>query len=89
MKKLVLLAGILVFATACNQLKDNEFLIKGKIDGVVDGKKVYVKYLQKQALLLKILELLTKVILNLKVQLKVWNWLLLELRSKNLIYPLF
>jgi len=43
MKKLVLLAGILVFATACNQLKDNEFLIKGKIDGVVDGKKVYVE----------------------------------------------
>lgn len=43
MKKLVLLAGILVFVTACNQLKDNEFLIKGKINGVTDGKKVYVE----------------------------------------------
>ena len=43
MKKLLLIAGIILFTTSCNQLKDNEFLIKGKIDGVADGKKVFIE----------------------------------------------
>ena len=43
MKKLLFIAGILLFTVSCNQLKDNEFLIKGKINGIADGKKVFVE----------------------------------------------
>ena len=43
MKKLLFIAGILLFTVSCNQLKDNEFLIKGKIDGIADGKKVFIE----------------------------------------------
>jgi thiol-disulfide isomerase/thioredoxin len=43
MKKLIFIAGILLFTVSCNQLKDNEFLINGKIDGIADGKKVFIE----------------------------------------------
>ncbi|WP_445715816.1 redoxin domain-containing protein [Flavobacterium sp.] len=43
MKKLLFIAGILLFTVSCNQLKDNEFVISGTADGIENGKKVFLE----------------------------------------------
>lgn len=43
MKKIVFIITTALFAIACNNLKDNEFLISGKAEGVENGKKVFIE----------------------------------------------
>mgnify|MGYP006194029911 FL=1 len=43
MKKIILITTAALFAIACNQLKDNEFVINGDATGVENGKKVFVE----------------------------------------------
>lgn len=42
MRKLVFIIVSTLLLVACNNLKDNEFLISGTVDGIENGKKVYV-----------------------------------------------
>jgi peroxiredoxin len=43
MKKIILITAIALSVFACNQLKDNEFSIKGEATGVENGKKVFIE----------------------------------------------
>lgn len=43
MKKIVLIIATALVTFACNDLKDNEFLISGQADGVENGKKVFIE----------------------------------------------
>ncbi len=43
MKKLVFIIASIFLIVSCNNLKDNEFLISGKADGVTNGKKVFIE----------------------------------------------
>lgn len=43
MKKIVFIITTALFAIACNNLKDNEFLISGTANGVENGKKVFIE----------------------------------------------
>lgn len=43
MKKIILITAIALSVFACNQLKDNEFSIKGEVAGVENGKKVFIE----------------------------------------------
>ena len=43
MKKIILISSLALLGIACNQLKDNEFVIIGDALGVENGKKVFVE----------------------------------------------
>lgn len=43
MKKIIVSLTLAVLAIACNQLKENEFLITGDVIGIENGKKVFVE----------------------------------------------
>ena len=43
MKKITLIVAIALSTFACNQLKDNEFIISGEAAGLENGKKVFVE----------------------------------------------
>ena len=43
MKKITLIVAAALTTFACNQLKDNEFIINGDANGVENGKKVFVE----------------------------------------------
>ena len=43
MKKIIFITAIALSVFACNQLKDNEFSIKGEVAGVANGKKVFIE----------------------------------------------
>ena len=43
MKKIVFIIATALLTTSCNNLKDNEFLISGIVNGVENGKKVFVE----------------------------------------------
>lgn len=43
MKNKIIVALSLIFLMSCNNLKENEFLISGKVDGLKDGAKVFLE----------------------------------------------
>ena len=43
MKKIVFIITSALLFVACNNLKDNEFLISGTANGIENGKKVFIE----------------------------------------------
>ena len=43
MKKIVFIITSALLFVACNNLKDNEFLISGTANGIENGKKVFIQ----------------------------------------------
>ena len=43
MKKITLIVAAALTTFACNQLKDNEFIINGEASGIENGKKVFIE----------------------------------------------
>ncbi len=66
MRKIALIIATALVAFACNNLKDNEFLISGQVDGVENGKKVFVELATENGMVAKD----TAVIENGKFELK-------------------
>ena len=53
MRKVALIIATSLVAFACNNLKDNEFLITGQVDGVENGKKIFIEIQSETGFLAK------------------------------------
>ena len=53
MKKIALIITSALFAVACNNLKDNEYLLTGSAEGIENGKKIYVELLNEKGTVVK------------------------------------